>query len=304
MRRFLPATGWIDLQAVYLDSGVSVRGHLAFDDEGAFETIDPIRVDTGSNGTLSLPLAHPAAGRLWISAEYGERSSTALRGRRRSWRGVATAFGVAGVEHQPMPVDVEESALDSPLLGQGWFELAAAAWIDPAGGLLAVSFEPDAAAAFIDDHPDAWVTLPWRAVKEDGHRFVPMRIAGTDFETIIDTGMDGSVFLDVPHPPPFVRKPWGRSVAFTPAGPVGPLWGATSAEPLLLGGLEVSEPFVTWLGTRSATLPRTPEGRPFAILGLEFLARHPVLLEPGRDLAHFFIGDRADLRSPVGQPGG
>lgn len=301
MRRQIPATDWVDLGAVFGDEGIHVKGYFSYDDSGGSERIEHIRVDTGSNGFLGIALAHDLSGRVWVSEGYGERNSRALRGKNRSWRGVGTGLSIGGVFYGPVPVSIsevtEKSLVHTPLLGQDWFELANGVWIDPRGELLAVSFNSNAVDSFHAGNPEGWVSVPWRVAKPGGHRFVPVEIAGVTFEAVIDTGMDRELFVDIPHPPRFVNKPWGRARVMTPAGTVGPVWGAISNKPLQLNGFEVADLMVMWFGSRSTTLPETPDNRPFAILGLDFLRRFPVLLDPTNDRAYFFVGDRTQLDS-------
>ncbi len=304
LRRRVPPTDWIDLGGIFQTDGVFVQGSFAYDDSGAFETIQRLRVDTGSNSVLSIALTHDLSRRMWVSKEYGERSSSVLRGKNRAWRGVGTALSIEGVLLSPVPVEisevVEETLLDTPLLGQEWFGLTEATWIDAQAGLLAVSFRRQAVDSFLADNPEGWISLPWRAVRPDGHRFITVEVAGSFYEAVIDTGMDRELFLDVSHPPSFVRRPWQRSQVVTPIGAVGPVYLAISNEPLRLADFEVAEPVAMWFGTRSTTHPKTPEDRPFGILGLDFLRRYPTLLDPKRHRAHFFVGDRASLRPPGG----
>lgn len=301
MRRQIPASDWVDLGAVFSNEGIYLEGYFSYDDSGDFERIEHIRVDTGSNGFLGIALTHNLSGRVWVSEGYGERNSHALRGKNRSWRGVGTGLSIGGVFYGPVPVSIsevtEKSLVHTPLLGQDWFELAEAVWIDPRGELLSVSFNRHVVDSFLASNPEGWISVPWRVAKPDGHRFVPVEIAGVSFEAVIDTGMDGELFVDIPHPPSFVNKPWGRTRVMTPAGMVGPVWGAISNKPLQLNGFEVPDLMVMWFGRLSTTLPQTPDDQPFAILGMDFLCRFPVLFDPKNDLAYFFVGDRARLDS-------
>jgi predicted aspartyl protease len=305
MRRHVPPTDWIDLGAVFDDDGgVYVEGIFSYDDSGAFERIQRMRIDTGSNGFLGISLANNLSSKVWISDEYGTRTSHAFRGMYRSWLGVGTWLSISGVSYAPVPLSItdttEQSLVETPLLGQDWFELAEAAWINPRDRLLAVSFDRHAVDTFLTGKE--WISLPWRATNPGGHRFIPVEIDGVAFEAIIDTGMDRELFLDTPHPPSFVSKPWRRAQVGTPAGMVGPVWGATSNKPLQLNAYEISDLTVMWLGRRSTTLPQTPNDRPLALLGLDFLRRYPVVLDPKNNSAHFFIGDRASLSMPCTTP--
>ena len=290
--------GWIDLQPIYEDDMLFIKGSFAYGDDDPFTIIERIRVDTGADGFFSIPLGHERADGVWLSAELGQRASTTLTGTMRSWIGFGSGLGIEMVNVFPIPLTVSEVSdphlAQSPVLGQTWFERANAVWIDPEGEALAVSFEPDAISRLVEPHPEYWVTLPWRAAKPNGHRFVPITIAGQPYEAVVDTGAQGLLFLDTPHPPRFVGKPWGRGPLHTGARR-GTVFEATSSEALHLGTLAIENIKVLWSPRSMAAPPQTPQGHPLAILGIPLLRQHPVLLDPTNDRAYFFIGDRADL---------
>ncbi len=300
LRLSTPDGVWMDLDADFDSHGVHVKGAIGYDDSGTSVPIERICVDTGSNGFFSMSTEHDLASHLWASQEYGERKSMSLRAEHRSWRAVATSLSVGGVVYRPAPVDLSDrtaqSLVHTPLLGQEWFASAAATWIDPAGGLLAVSFDDQAVdKALSEGTRTRWVSVPWRAFKPNGHRFMPIEIGGDRYEAIIDTGMGRELFIEVSRPPGFVPKPWKRFRVIAKAGPVGPMRAGVSDEPVHLGGIQFPNPFVMWLDVRRNTLPRLDGGQPVALLGLDFLRRAPVLLDPRNDRAHFYLGDRDDL---------
>ncbi len=302
LRLSTPDGVWVNLNADFDSQGVHVKGTIGHDDSGTTLPIERICVDTGSNGFLSMSTEDNLASRLWVSEEYGERESRSLRAEHRSWRAVATSLSIAGVVYRPAPVDLSDrtarSFVHTPLLGQEWFTSAAATWIDPPGGLLAVSFDDQAVdKALSEGTRTRWVSAPWRAFKPNGHRFMPIEIGGQHYEAIIDTGMGRELLLDVSRPPGFVPKPWKRFLVTALSGSVGPVRAGVSDEPISLGGVQFPNPFVMWLDAPRNTLPRLADGQPVALLGLDFLRRAPVLLDPRNDRAYFYIGDREDLPS-------
>lgn len=292
--------GWIDLKPVYDEDMLFVPGSFAYGDDDPFTRIERIRVDTGANGFFSIPLGHDRAEGVWLSEELGEGTSATLTGTKRTWTGVGSGLGIETVNTFPIPLTVIEVAdsqlAQTPVLGQAWFELTNAVWIDPEGETLAVSFEPDAASQLVEPHPECWVTLTWRAAKPNGHRFVPVSIADETFEAIIDTGAQGFLFIDTAHPPKFVGKPWGRGDLITGARR-GTMFVATSLEPLQLGTLTIEHFMIAWSPRPMADPLETPQGHPYAILGIPFMQQYPVLLDPENDLAHFFVGERTQLNS-------
>ncbi len=307
MRRSVPIGTWIDLDADFSGDLAYVRGLLTYDDSGAAEEIAQICVDTGSNGFLSIALTHSVASRVWVSEEYGEREGKSLGGRHRAWRGVAVALSIGGVTYRPAPLEVadvsEASLVSTPLLGQEWFDITAATWIDPTGDVLAVSFDPSVIGELLGRSlPGHWVSVPWRAFKPSGHRYISIEIGGRSHEAIIDTGADGEVFLEMSERPEFVGKPWRRTRIITPAGDIGSAWTGVSDAPLKIGTLELDQPSVVWLVSGRHRIPSPREGQSVALLGLDFLRRVPVLLDPPNDLAHFFVGDRAELPALLDLP--
>lgn len=301
-----PDGPWLDLGARFVENEIFVPASVAVDDSLQADPIGLVKIDTGANLILDMSIEHPLADRLWKSAGYGQRRGSSIRGHHSVWRGVATSIDVAGVTLRPAPISLSEPDRTDPdkvpLLGQEWVGVLQGAWIDPATSTFAVSFDRIAVDAFVHEHEGRWVVLPWLPAKPRGLRFVPVRIAGRDFAAVIDTGAEGELFLDGVHPPQFVREPWSEASMIGSQGPAGRFFESTSKLPLILDTFEVPNPVVAWFGVPSTTLPLTPEGRSFAILGMDFLRRYPALLDPVNDRACFFIGSRSDLHPPLPVP--
>lgn len=221
------------------------------------------------------------------------------------WIGAVSGFSIADVLLSPMPLTVTGDSAgwpsrESPLLGQLWFDAAEATWIDLAAETIAVSFEEYAAREAVGDNPSLWIELPWRKAGQDSHRFITIRVGEQSYDAVIDTGSVGELFLETSHPPSFVKKPWvrGRLVG---AG-IGSLFRAMSTVPVFLDGFEVRDVEITWRSRPSELFADSDSGRPFALLGVPFLRKFPVLLDHGNDRAYFFIGDRVDLPRMLGIP--
>lgn len=294
-----PNDKWVDLEPTYEGNELFVSGSFAHGDDDPFTRVR-IKVDTGANGYLSFPLEHELANGIWLSAEFGETGSATFIGIKRSWVGAGSGLGIKGILVFPIPVVVSEvsdtNLAKYPMLGQAWFDLTKGIWIDPSAKALSVSFDSDSISRLIKAHPDSWVELPWRTAKPDGHRFVPISIAGESFEAIVDTGSSFGLILDTRHPPGFVHKPWTRELFSTGAG-MGKILSAANTTPLYLGSFAIDDLQISWTPRPLALTALTPNKHPFAILGIPFLRRYPVLLDPANDLAYFFIGDQIDLPS-------
>jgi len=292
-----PNDEWVDLKPTYEGNKLFVSGSFAHGDDDPFTRVR-IRVDTGANGYLSFPLGQELADGIWLSAEFGEQQTSTFTTPARSWTGVGSGLGIEGINLFPIPVSVMQVSdpvlAQTPAIGQAWFDITMGIWIDPNSKALSVSFDPDAVSRLIKAHPDSWIELPWRTAKLNGHRFVPVSIAGQSFEAVIDTGSTLSLLLDTQHPPSFVRKPWTREL-FSTNGGMGKIINAMSTTPLHLGPIAVDDLQVSWTPRPSAFVVLTPNKHPFAILGIPFLRRYPVLLDPANDRAYFYIGDRINL---------
>lgn len=294
-----PKDEWVDLKPTYEGNELFVSGSFAHGDDDPFTRVR-IRVDTGANGYLSFPLGHELANGIWLSAELGEQQASTFTNPKRSWTGVGSGLGIEGIILFPIPLSVNQVSdpvlAQSPLLGQAWFDLTKGIWIDPSDKSLSVSFETDAVSRLIKAYPDSWIELPWRTAKENGHRFVPISIGGQSFEAVIDTGNTLSLLLDTHPPPSFVRKPWARELVSTGGG-MGKIIIAMNTTPLYIGSLGVDDLQISWTPRPFPFTYLTPTQHPLAILGVPFLRRYPVLLDPASDLAYFFIGDQTDLSS-------
>ncbi len=297
---YTPVDGsaWIDFGVRVINNRVLVDGHIAYNDDVEFSQIQAILVDTGFNGYLSFPVDHWVADRAWISAEFGKGSSAALGGRKAKWDGAVSGFSIGGVVISPIPLTIMGDktgwpARGSPLLGQLWFDVAEATWVDLAAETIAVSFEAHAVRDAIGDSPSLWVELPWRKAGSDSHRFVTIQVGEQSYDAVIDTGSVGELFLETSHPPSFVKKPWvrGRLVGAR----IGSLFRAMSTVPVFLGDTEIRDVEITWRSRPSELFADSSSGRPFALLGVPFLRKFPVLLDHRNDRAYFFIGDRVDL---------
>lgn len=300
---YVPPEDWIRLGVVIENNRVFSEGRFAHNDDDPFERVGRLLVDTGFNGHLHVPLGHPVAGRAWVSAELGRRRSTTLTGRHAAWTGAGSGLEISGIVVSPIPMTVATvtggRALPAPLLGQSWFDLAEATWIDLDAGTIAVSFEQGAARAMIRNNPDAWIGLAWKKTAPDGHRFVPIRVGDQTYDAVIDTGSVAEVLLDAPHPPPFVDRPWVRANL---RGGLGSIFHAKSAVPVRIGDLAVHDVRIAWTARPSGLFADAVAGRPFAVLGVPFLRRFPVLLDHRNDRAYFFAGDPSS-RPMIGEDG-
>ena len=287
--------GWVDLGVRVTENRAFVGGYLARADGDQLLFIDSIRVDTGFNGFLLAPLGHRMVEKAWVSAEIGGESLAAVSGRRPMWTGAVPGLAIAGVLTSPTPLTVTSettgwASQNVPLLGQLWFDIAEATWIDLGADTIAVSFQPHAVDEVVRSDPTLWVKLPWRKNASDGHRTVPISVGEQDYNAIIDTGSVVELFIETNHPPQNIQRPWqrGRLAGAT----TGSIFRARSTVPLVFGEYTVHEIDVSWSSRRSEFFADLRTNRPTAILGVPFLRKYPVLLDHRNDHAYIFIGER------------
>jgi hypothetical protein len=298
---FLPPPkehGWVDLAVVIRDDHVFTNGYIAYSDDSVFVPLEDIRVDTGFDGFLLFPLRHWAVENVWVSAEVGRSSLAAVGGRKPMWAGAVPGFALANIVMSPTPLTVISDpsgwpSRNSPLLGQMWFDVAEATWIDVAADTIAVSFETKSAANLVQKDPTLWVKLPWRKATPGGHRSLPISVGDQEYRAIIDTGSVAELFLETVHPPPMVERPWVRGRLA--GAPTGSIFRAPSNVPLMLGEHEVHDIEISWTSRRSEFFADLGSDQPSALLGVPFLRRFPLLLDHRNDIAYFFIGDRGAL---------
>lgn len=289
---------WIDQGIEIEQDRVFLDGKIALNDDDKLTSLGRVLVDTGFNGYLGLPVNHWVVECAWISAELGKRSVEALGGRRAMWAGALAGFVANGVLVSPVPLTVMGDpwgweGRTAPSIGQLWFDLAEATWIDLSVETIAVSFQSNIVRDTVSKKPELWVGVPWEKTVPDGHRFISLYIGGQIYYAIIDTGSVGDLFLETSHPPFFVDKPWVRSRLA--GAQLGSLFRATSKLPVSIGGIEVEEVEITWRSRPSRLFADSHPGQSFALLGVPFLRRFPVLLDHRNNRAYFYIGDRADL---------
>lgn len=298
---------WIKLPVLMDGNQLFVSGYFAPNDDDGFVSLSRILIDTGYNGVLSFPSANSEITRAWVSEEIGKQSHTNLGGLSWHWTGAGSALALGGVEISPIPFKVGSGAqalrVDWPLLGQLWFDLMDASWVDPESGTVAVSFDSRAIRDAITVNPNDWIELPWQKALPDSHRFIPIRLDHERYEAIIDTGSDAYLILLTHETPPLVNRPWGQ-------GTFGgtqhtKYYRAKSAAPMYLGDIEINDIELGWLKYPGNLTNEITTEHPVAVLGVPFLRKFPALLDHKQNKAWFYVGDRDNLESykmPIHDP--